>query len=642
MIFSVLSRTTRQIAITAAATAVLCLLFTETPRLETVPQVYPQPPAPSAQAASRTPGDTPYILDSLQTFSFSTTNGSDCWGYSSPGGTRYAIMGTNLGVAFVNVSTMQVADIVSGSACLWQDVKTMGHYCYAVSECGSGLRVIDMSFLPDSVHLVGIFPTNDQGSTSSHNIAIDTAKGFLYVEGENAIRRAIHIFDLSNPENPTYVNSFGPGVQGIHDLFVHNDTAYTADGWFPFFSIYDMSDKMNPQLLINVPVTSGGYVHNIWPTDDRSHVITTEETNGKTIKVWDVSDLANVQLVAEFLGPDGLAHNAHVQGDLVYMSHYTSGVMVWDISVPSCPQLAAVYDLPGDDCWGVFPFTGDSLVYSSHLDGRLFVLRLIPDPAYVPADADSDGVIDACDNCVATFNPSQDDADTDGWGDLCDNCPVDPNSSQLDSDGDGSGDPCDLCHGFDDTIDSDGDAVPDGCDACPGFDDALDADSDGVPDGCDICAGFDDNIDSDLDGVPDGCDVCPGGDDLTDSDGDGIADGCDTCPNDFDNDIDSDAICGDVDNCPTTPNPGQEDNDSDGIGDACCCIGVRDDINGDGSIDIVDLTNLVDYLFGDPPPAFWCPDEADLNGDGSVADIIDLTQMVDNIFGDPPFYAPCP
>ena len=35
------------------------------------------------------------------------------------------------------------------------------------------------------------------------------------------------------------------------------------------------------------------------------------------------------------------------------------------------------------------------------------------------------------------------------------------------------------------------------------------------------------------------------------------------------NDLDRDAVCGDVDNCPTAGNPEQVDDDEDGLGTAC-------------------------------------------------------------------------
>lgn len=97
------------------------------------------------------------------------------------------------------------------------------------------------------------------------------------------------------------------------------------------------------------------------------------------------------------------------------------------------------------------------------------------------ADSDSDGVIDALDNCPTNANASQADVDLDGIGDACDNCPAIANPGQGDLDGDGLGDGCDP--------DRDGDGVANGIDNCPDSSNAsqADADSDGVGDVCDPC-----------------------------------------------------------------------------------------------------------------------------------------------------------
>ena len=59
--------------------------------------------------------------------------------------------------------------------------------------------------------------------------------------------------------------------------------------------------------------------------------MTTEETVDKTVKVWDISDPDDVQLVGGWLGSSRLAHNVHIQGRYAFVSHYSNGLIV-----PTC------------------------------------------------------------------------------------------------------------------------------------------------------------------------------------------------------------------------------------------------------------------------------------------------------------------
>ncbi len=171
-------------------------------------------------------------------------------------------------------------------------------------------------------------------------------------------------------------------------------------------------------------------------------------------------------------------------------------------------------------------------------------------------------------------------------------------------------------------------------------------------------------FDADGDGIADVDDNCPDQYNplQVDSDSDGIGDTCDICPYDTTNDVDNDSICGSVDNCPDIYNPGQIDSDGDtigdscdvcpevfdpdqvdtdgdGVGDACCCVD-RGNADGDGGVNVADLTYLVDYLFfeGTSPP---CPEEGNTDADGGI-NVADLTYLVDYLFFDGPTPAPCP
>jgi hypothetical protein len=86
---------------------------------------------------------------------------------------------------------------------------------------------------------------------------------------------------------------------------------------------------------------------------------------------------------------------------------------------------------------------------------KLSLPKLEPNPFYKPADGDSDGLVDALDNCPKFYNPDQLDNNLNGVGEACedfdvdgvqnaqDNCAEQANAAQADVDGDGIGDVCD-------------------------------------------------------------------------------------------------------------------------------------------------------------------------------------------------------
>ena len=348
------------------------------------------------------------VLERVKVFQFPSTvafgdtvGGSDVWGWTGDDGTEYALMGVLTGIAVVNTSTMEVVTIVPGptenDSYYHRDIKTYKHYAYAVSENtgeNAGLSVFDLQYLPDSVSIVGYFPIDTSGNMRSHNISIDTSMGFAYLEGN--LFNHVTILDLSDPELPTFAGTIHD--LAIHDLYARNDTVYLAEGgdpfvYTPYFSIWNLSDKSNPILMVRHEIPDAGYVHTIWPTNNGQYVITTEETPGKTVKIWDVSDYSNITMVGEWLGTNRLAHNAQVMDDLLFISHYQSGIYIVDISDPSNPTEIAHYDTypPGEAAefngnWGVYQYTQNGMVFASDLEDRLTILNFNRNPIGIDVD----------------------------------------------------------------------------------------------------------------------------------------------------------------------------------------------------------------------------------------------------------------
>ena len=219
--------------------------------------------------------------------------------------------------------------------------------------------------------------------------------------------------------------------------------------------------------------------------------------------------------------------------------------------------------------------SGDTAVVGS-LSGSAYVMTW-----YDAIDADGDDVLNLRDNCPFTPNPTQADADGDGLGDACDttdgldadsdgvantddNCPFTANAGQEDADADGLGDACDGIDGRD----VDGDGITNTEDNCPfaANDDQADTDGDGLGDACDASEGLDDDVDGD--GVANTDDNCAfdANADQADGDADGLGDACDETDG---LDVDGDGVANTEDNCPFAANDGQQDTDADGLGDAC-------------------------------------------------------------------------
>ncbi|HIO36052.1 MAG TPA: choice-of-anchor B family protein [Candidatus Marinimicrobia bacterium] len=318
-----------------------------------------------------------------------TAGGSDCWGYVDNEGTDYAIMGVLDGTAIVRAEDQKIITTIPGPEYgdyyYHRDMMTYGDYlyvCHEMTGTNQGIQIIDLSPLPDSVRYVTSYDEVDYAgayATTSHNLFVDEATATLYL-----VRSSYDGFRVVSLDDPENLNEVGVAeTPGIHDLFSRKDTVFVAEGYNKSFSIWDVTDKENgPEFIVRVNVPGAGYVHTVWTTDDGQYLMTAEETANKTVKMWDIRDYDDIELVGEYLGESKLAHNVHIKDDLAFISHYATGVTVVDISDPTDLREVARYDtFVAHDrssyygAWGVYPYSPNDYVYASNVEGHLDILK---------------------------------------------------------------------------------------------------------------------------------------------------------------------------------------------------------------------------------------------------------------------------
>jgi choice-of-anchor B domain-containing protein len=325
-------------------------------------------------------------LQLLATFNpYPAVGYNDCWGYTAPDRNEYALLGVQNGTSIVNISdplNLSEVAFIPGPSSLWKDIKTYLHYAYVVNESSGGLQIIDLSNLPTSATLVNTYT----GFSTSHNIHIDEANAMLYAEG--GLSEPVRALSLIDPVNPVQVSSFGTEC---HDIYSRDNIVYVSEGNSGSVGIFDLSVPASPNLITRINIPNSGYVHNAWLSDDGNYLMSTEETPGKTIKLWDIHDLNQITLTDEYLGPSGLAHNTHIKGNYAYISHYADGLRVVDISDPNNIFEVGYYDTYSppsssfEGAWGAWPFFSSGKLIISDISTGLHVV-------YFAGAADADAL----------------------------------------------------------------------------------------------------------------------------------------------------------------------------------------------------------------------------------------------------------
>jgi hypothetical protein len=131
------------------------------------------------------------------------------------------------------------------------------------------------------------------------------------------------------------------------------------------------------------------YEHSGWYTEDKQVVLVHDELDEQdynlntTVRLFELLDLRQPTLLSTLSGPTGATdHNGFVRGNSYYMSNYTRGMTVLDISDILNPTEAGFIDTfplldeaSFNGAWGVYPFLPSDYILISDINSGLYIVR---------------------------------------------------------------------------------------------------------------------------------------------------------------------------------------------------------------------------------------------------------------------------
>lgn len=329
------------------------------------------------------------------------TKFNGCWGFEYQG-IEYAVMGSTAGSHIFKINSndkLELVDFVPGTSVhttssnnIHREFKTYKNYLYGVCDEGnSTLQIMDMSSLPDSVTLVG---NDDEFFFRAHDMYIDTAKATMYVCGprDSSGLVAMKVLSIADPIHPILLYTY-TDTWYVHGAYVRNDTAYlncANNG----LRIYKFNNGTNPVLLNYMDLyPEQGYNHSGWLSEDGKNYVFTDETQGKRIKLCDISDITDINIVDMFNSGGDAQTVAHVvmwKNDFIYASHYYDGLQIFDARNKADVKKVAWYDTHEGNgqyqgAWGIYCFYKDDKVIISDRNSGLFLFRAYLPPVISPA-----------------------------------------------------------------------------------------------------------------------------------------------------------------------------------------------------------------------------------------------------------------
>ncbi len=364
---------------------------------------------------------------------------SDIWVFQGVDGRDYALTGSRQAAshAFVwdvtDPTNIRKTDSIITDARSVNDVKASPDGRYAVisregaSNRRNGVVILDMKN-PAHPTVASVF---DEGLTGGvHNVYATNDYLFALSGGDKYL-----IIDVRDLYNPTYVSEYDHPDSRIHDVWVHDGLAYSAE-WGTGVVVVDVGNGKwggtieKPVLVTTFPLPTG-QTHAVFPYYQQSTgkflLFVGDEIIGRRGLAWqgtgpdfrqpydprtgtggypratsgyiqivDFTDPASPEMIARYEVSEYGTHNMWVEDDILYQAYYEGGVRMVDVSGELMGNLYTqgreiavfkahdpagwIHNAPA--AWGVMPHKGN-IFFSDNTSG-IWSIRLQQRETLVP------------------------------------------------------------------------------------------------------------------------------------------------------------------------------------------------------------------------------------------------------------------
>ena len=238
--------------------------------------------------------------------------------------------------------------------------------------------------------------------TTATGLSLTGGPPSLIAAGSNNGSGRFRLYSLANPTAPAFVSIPGNATY-MHDaasMIIRDSRKDTqcvlavdyCEVLFDFsedaVEIWDITDPQSPAKLSTVLYSNTGYTHSGWPSEDGQYLYVHDELDEQgfglqtTVRVFSLSNLINPVQVGTWSGlTTAIDHNGFVRGNRYYMSNYSRGLTILDLTDPANPVATGRLDTyPFSDsanfvgAWGAYPYYPSGVVAVSDINSGLYIV----------------------------------------------------------------------------------------------------------------------------------------------------------------------------------------------------------------------------------------------------------------------------